>query len=77
MSTLARFTLLVVLILFAQVQALLFMLADALEQRAADGEDVLIDGGDLRTTAWSAIILCAVLFVTWVLLKRAPEPVQV
>jgi hypothetical protein len=77
MTTLVRFTCLVVFLLFAQAQALLFMLAGALEQRAVDGEDVLIDGGDLRTTAWSAIVLFLVLFVAWVLLKKAPEPAQV
>jgi hypothetical protein len=77
MTTLVRFTCLVVFLLFAQAQALLFILAGALEQRAVDGEDVLIDGGDLRTTAWSAIVLFLVLFVAWVLLKKAPEPAQV
>ena len=75
MTTLARFTCLVVFLLFAQVQVLLFMLAGALDQRVVDGEQVLIDGGDLRATAWSAIVLFLVLFVAWVLLKKAPETV--
>ena len=75
MTTLGRFTCLVVFLLFAQVQVMLFMLADALDQREVDGESVLIDGGDLRTMASLAVILFLMALAAWVFFKKAPETV--